>query len=65
MLIKRALTVVGGKLTLQLVSSLTGLDLNKKICGCYLYVGTEINESKPVELETRCTVILPPIVSVL
>ena len=32
---------------------------NKKMC-CYLKVGSEVPESKPVKLDTSRTVILPP-----
>ena len=55
---------VGGRMTLWLVSSLSRLDLTKKE-KMLLLVFSEANESKLVRLETSCTVILPPTVSVL
>ena len=55
---------VGGRITVWLVSSLSRLDLTKKE-KMLLLVFSEANESKLVRLETSCTVILPPTVSVL
>ena len=63
MCVQRTLTI-GGSITVQLVSSLPGLD-------SVIYVHTNNNilssfvELKPVKLDTRCTVIIPPKLSVL
>ena len=59
-LIQRTLTV-GGSITVELVSSFTsGASLNTKN-----YKFSSIAKSSLVKLETSCTVILPPTVSVL
>ena len=54
---------VGGRITVQLVSDLTRLDMvnEEKM----FFVCSEAVESKLVKLETSRTVILPPTVSVL
>ena len=61
--LQRTLTI-GGSKTVQLVSSLTGLDLTKKE-NMLLFVCSDAVESKLVKLETSHTVILPTTVSVL
>lgn len=61
---KRTLTV-GGRITVQFISSLTGLDLAKqKIC-CYLYALRLLNPNKSNCRSVSLTVILPPTVSVV
>ena len=60
---QRTLTV-GGSITVCLVSSLTRLDLTKYE-NMLLFVYSEAVESNLVKLETSCTVILPPTVSVV
>ena len=54
----------GGRITVQLISSLTRLDLTKK-GNMLFFVHSERAESKLVKLETSRTVTLPPKVSVL
>ena len=54
---------VGGRITVGLVSRLTGLDLIKQE-NMLLFVCSETTESKPVKLETSA-VILTPTMSVL
>ena len=60
---QRTLTIVGS-VTVQLVSSLTRLDLTNKE-NILFFVCSEAAESKLVILGTSRTVILPPTVSVL
>ena len=55
--------IVGGRITVQLVSSLTRLDLTKE--ENMFFVCNEATESKLVKLETSRAVILPPKVGVL
>ena len=56
---------VGGRITVQLVSSLTRLDLTRKKICYFVFVPSEAVESKLVNLETSHTVILRPTLSVL
>ena len=55
---------LGGRITVQLVSSLLRLDLTKEE-NMLFFVCSEAVESKLVKLETSRTVIFPPTVSVL
>ena len=56
---------IEGRITVWLVSSLTGLPLTKQE-NMLIFVGTETTESKPVKLDNGCTVKhAPTIVSVL
>ena len=54
----------GGRITVRLVSSLTGLDLTKQE-NMLFFVYTETTESKSVKLETCYTMILSPTASIL
>ena len=60
---QRSLTV-GGRITVQLVSGLTRLELTKKE-NLLIFVCSEAVESILEKLETSCTVILRPTVSVM
>ena len=62
-LYQRSLTM-GGSTTVQLVSTLTRLDLSSKE-NMLLFVGGETVDSKLVKLETSRTAILLPTVTVL
>ena len=55
---------VGGRITEQLVSSLTRLELTNER-NLILFVFSEAVYCNLVKLETSCTVVLPPTVSVL
>ena len=55
---------VGGRITVDLISSLTRLDLTTEE-NMLLFVCSEAVESNLVKLEASCTMILPPIMSVL
>ena len=59
---QRTLTV-GGKITVRLVSSLTRLELTNE-GNVILFVFSEAVKYNLVKLETSCTVMLPPMVSV-
>ena len=55
---------MGGRITIQLVASLTRHELTIKE-KMPIFVGSEAVDSKLAKLNTSCTVILPPMVSVL
>ena len=63
-MLQRTLTVQG-RITVQLVSSLTRLDVMNEEIMLLLNVGSEAAKSKLVKLKTNCTVIYSYTISVL
>ena len=56
---------VGGRITVQLLSSLTRLDQKQRKKICCLFVCSEAAPYKIVKLQTSCTVILPLSASII